>query len=64
MAKAREEFESWESDNYKFEDLETHEQEVTEDGEPASILSRLVSNKHVDDVAQPREVARAAWSSG
>ena len=32
MAMAREEFESWESDNYKFEDLEPDEQQVSEGG--------------------------------
>jgi len=52
IAKAREEFESWESQNNKHEDLDADEQQKTEDGQPASILSWLVSNKHVDDVAQ------------
>jgi len=52
MAMAREEFESWELQNNKQEDFEPNEQQVSEGGEPASILSWLVSNKHVDDVVQ------------
>ena len=52
MAMAREEFESWELQNNKQEDFEPNKQHIFEDGQPASILSWLVSNKHVDDVVQ------------
>ena len=52
MAMAREEFESWESQNNKQKDFEPNEQQVSEGGEPASILSWLVSKKHVGDVVQ------------
>ena len=51
-SKARGEFKTYELDNNKHEDLDDDEQKKTDDCEPVSILSRLVSNTHVDDVAR------------
>ena len=50
-SKARGEFETYELENNKHEDLDDDEQKKPDDCEPVSILSRLVSNTHVDDVA-------------
>ena len=61
MAKAREEFESWESQNNKHDDLDADEQQKTEGGQPVSILSWLVSNMHVGDVVQHLPAGGRSW---